>query len=143
MKNNGHDIPGFSVTRRQALAATSAAIGSAAVGQFGFNHLAHASLPMPAGRAFIFCYFPGGWDQLLFLDPRDPTRFPRLRARPSTGFETRYNELEGVNGFSGQLVRPRDPSSPLTFGPAPPKVADAREDHRLRRPHRRSCAAST
>lgn len=26
-------------------------------------------------RYFIFCYFPGAWDILLGLDPRDPTRF--------------------------------------------------------------------
>jgi hypothetical protein len=125
MKNN-HDIPSFSVTRRQVLTTASAAIGSAAVGQFGFNHLAHASLPMPSGRAFIFCYFPGGWDQLLFLDPRDPVDFPDAE-RARTGIETRYNDLDGFSGFSSQLVRPRDPASPLVFGPAAAKVADARK----------------
>jgi hypothetical protein len=26
-------------------------------------------------RYYIFCYFPGGWDVLLSLDPRDPTLF--------------------------------------------------------------------
>lgn len=125
MKNN-HDIPGFSVTRRQMLTATSAAIGSAAVGRFGFTHLARADLPRPAGRCFIFCYFPGGWDQLLFLDPRDPADFPDSE-RARTLIETRYSDLEGFNGFSSQLVRPRDPASPLVFGPGAAKPNDARK----------------
>ena len=29
----------------------------------------------PYPRNFIFCYFNGGWDQLLSLDPRDPKKF--------------------------------------------------------------------
>ncbi|MBL8604859.1 MAG: DUF1501 domain-containing protein [Myxococcales bacterium] len=117
------DAPGFSVSRRRVLGSVAGAIGSASVGFFGFEKLARADLPMPSGRAFIFCYFPGGWDQLLFLDPRDPARFPDSD-RSVNLFETRYQELEGVNGFSGQLVRPRDPSSPLAFGPAAAKPAD-------------------
>jgi uncharacterized protein (DUF1501 family) len=125
MKNH-HDLPGFTLTRRQVLAATSAAIGSAAVGRFGFTRLAEASLPPASGRAFIFCYFPGGWDQLLFLDPRDPRDFPDSE-RARTNIETRYNDLEGFSGFSSQLVRPRDPSSPLVFGPAAAKPNDARK----------------
>jgi uncharacterized protein (DUF1501 family) len=125
MKNH-HDIPGFSVTRRQVLATASAAIGTAAVGRFGFTQLAEASLPPASGRCFIFCYFPGGWDQLLFLDPRDPVDFPDAE-RGRTLIETRYNDLEGFSGFSSRLVRPADPASPLVFGPAAAKPNDARK----------------
>ncbi|MCB9742649.1 MAG: DUF1501 domain-containing protein [Alphaproteobacteria bacterium] len=41
-------------------------------------------------RYFIFCYFSGGWDLLLSLDPRDPEVFsPDLRkvTRIETGFQ--------------------------------------------------------
>ncbi len=119
-----HDTPRFGLTRRQALGSTAAAIGSAAVGSFGFNQLAYGDLPPPSGRAFIFCYFPGGWDQLLFLDPRDPVDFPDSE-RARFQIETRYNDLDGFSGFSSQLVRARDPASPIVYGPAAAKVADA------------------
>jgi len=125
--SNTPGAQGFSVTRRRLLGSTCAAIGSAVVGSLGFEKLARADLPLPAGRAFIFCYFPGGWDQLLFLDPRDPNDFPDAE-RGRTLIETRYADLEGFNGFSGQLVRPdpaRFPNSPLAFGPAAAKPADA------------------
>lgn len=117
------ETEGFQLKRRTMLGSVAAAVGSAALGTFGFERLAQANLPMPAGRAFIFCYFPGGWDQLLFLDPRDPARFPDSD-RAVNLFETRYSELEGVNGFSGQIQRPENPSSPLTFGPAASKPGD-------------------
>lgn len=117
------EATGFTFNRRKMLTTVAGAVGSASVGFFGFEQLARANLPVPSGRAFIFCYFPGGWDQLLFLDPRDPTTFPDAD-RSVNLFETRYNDLEGSNGFSGQLVRPADPSSPLAFGPAAAKPAD-------------------
>ena len=47
------------------------------------NHLVHAqarNLDAP-DRYYIFCYFGGGWDVFLSLDPRDPRDFPsRLTA---------------------------------------------------------------
>lgn len=120
------DVPGFSLTRRRLLQGACAAVGSAAVGMFGFERFARADLPLPSGRAFIFCYFPGGWDQLLFLDPRDPTA-PGMsdENRGTNLFETRYGELEGVAGFSSRLLRPASASSPLAFGPATAKANDA------------------
>jgi hypothetical protein len=124
-RTTDRDVPGFSLTRRRLLQGTCAAVGSAAVGMFGFERFARADLPLPSGRAFIFCYFPGGWDQLLFLDPRDPAAPGFADENRATNlFETRYNELEGVNGFRGQIIRPANPASPLTFGPAAAKTAD-------------------
>lgn len=125
-RRDDRDAPGFSLSRRRLLQGACAAVGSAAVGMFGFERFARADLPLPSGRAFIFCYFPGGWDQLLFLDPRDPTAPGFADENRATNlFETRYGELDGVNGFAGRILRPADPSSPLTFGPAAAKTADA------------------
>ncbi len=103
---------GFTVTRRRFLGGVA---GATAASALGFSRLARADLPMPAGRAFLFCYFPGGWDQLMLLDPRDPSRFLDAE-RSRTLIELRYNDLEGLMGYRGQLVRPATPS-PFVFGP--------------------------
>ena len=49
--------------------------------------------PDAPDRYYIFCYFSGGWDVLLGLDPRDPRDFPSetesLRhSRIQPGYET-------------------------------------------------------
>ena len=106
---------GLSLTRRRFLGGATAAALAGAAGALGFSRLAHADLPMPQGRAFLFCYFPGGWDQLLLLDPRDPARFLDAE-RSRTLIELRYNEVDGYMGYRGQLVRPRG-ASPFVFGP--------------------------
>jgi hypothetical protein len=106
---------GFSFSRRRMLGGAVAAAGAAAAGAFGFTRLAHADLPLPSDRAFLFCYFPGGWDQLLLLDPRDPERFPDSE-RSRTLIELRYPQIDGLYGYRAQLVRPAG-ASPLVFGP--------------------------
>ncbi|MBI5517651.1 MAG: DUF1501 domain-containing protein [Deltaproteobacteria bacterium] len=115
---------GFSVARRRLLGGAAGAVGSAAVGMLGFESLARADVPLPAGRAFLFCYFPGGWDQLLLLDPRDPARFPDAD-RSRTLIEPRYRALEGHRGYGSQLLRPRG-SSPHVFGPGAARAGDGR-----------------
>ncbi len=105
---------GFSLTRRGMLGGALGAGVAAVAGALGFSRLARADVPLPAGRAFLFCYFPGGWDQLLLLDPRDPDVFTDA-ARPRTLIDLRYGEIEGVNGLHARLVRPA--SGPLVFGP--------------------------
>jgi hypothetical protein len=106
------------------LAGAAGVLGGAAAATLGFEGLARADIPLPAGRAFLFCYFPGGWDQLLLLDPRDPTRFAD-NDRHRTLIEPRYRELEGYNGYSSQLVRPSIPS-PIVFGPGARRVGERR-----------------
>ena len=106
---------GLTLTRRRFLGGATAAALAGAAGALGFTRLARADLPLPQGRAFLFCYFPGGWDQLMLLDPRDPARFLDTE-RSRTLIELRYRELDGFMGYRGQLVRPRG-SSPLVFGP--------------------------
>ena len=96
-----------------------AAIGTAAVGHFGFpprRGLAPAGL-----RALLhLLLLPRRLGPVLFLDPRDPVDFPDAE-RGRTLIETRYNDL---GGFSGFLLAPRapgrPPQSPLVFGPPPP-----------------------
>jgi hypothetical protein len=72
-------------------------------------------VPLPAGRAFLFGYFPGGWDQLLLLDPRDPDVVTDA-ARPRTLIDLRYRDIDGLYGLRARLVRPPG-RGPFVFGP--------------------------
>ncbi len=67
-------------TRRDFLMGSLAGGGLLALGGAdAFVKLAHAAgpgaVPTVKDRYYIFCYFGGGWDILLSLDPRDPTVF--------------------------------------------------------------------
>ncbi len=106
---------GLSFVRRRFLGGAVGVAGATAAGALGFTNLARAELPLPAGRAFLFCFFPGGWDQLLLLDPRDPAVFLDAE-RSRTLTELRHSEIDGFMGYRAQLVRPRAPS-PFVFGP--------------------------
>ncbi|MGB0647067.1 MAG: DUF1501 domain-containing protein [Bradymonadia bacterium] len=60
-------------------------LGSFALGQTpGFNR---------PDRYYIFCYFSGGWDTLLALDPRDPRQFNNLNMR-ETQIQPGYELLD-------------------------------------------------
>jgi hypothetical protein len=73
--------------------------------------------PDAPDRYYIFCYFSGGWDVLLGLDPRDPREFPSetesLRhTRIQPGYETlqlpdadiiRVNDQISFGPFIGDL----------------------------------------
>lgn len=61
---------------------------------------------------FIFCYFSGGWDTLISLDPRDPGVFNESRIR-ETKIELGYDRLQG--DFKPTLYQP--PGSKIAFGP--------------------------
>jgi hypothetical protein len=108
------------VTRRELLRGVMAASAFGVASRLGLPAVAEAAMAKSATRRFIFAYFPGGWDQLLFLDPRDTEannkRFDDSN-RSSTLTETRYANLEGHNGFTPQLIR----AGNLTFGPAAEK----------------------
>lgn len=47
-------------------------------------------------RYYIFCYFSGGWDVLLSLDPRDPRRFTNGNMR-STQIQPGYELINGLD----------------------------------------------
>jgi hypothetical protein len=71
-------------------------------------------------KKFVFCYFEGGWDILLGVDPRDPTT-----TRPDTHqIDTGYGQIgaqytsRGTNGVQR--------AGELAFGPAvPPEFVSA------------------
>ena len=77
-----------------------------------------------AQRRFVFLYCGGGWDQLLFLDPR-AHGFERgdEAAVNSTGIDTRYHEIVGTYG-SGLHTVPGAADSNFYFGPAAVRVSD-------------------
>lgn len=62
------------ISRRGILGGALSLGGLAAFGGLStFSRLAEASVR--TDRYYIFCYFSGGWDVLLGLDPRDPDHF--------------------------------------------------------------------
>jgi anaerobic selenocysteine-containing dehydrogenase len=56
--------------RRTFLKAAAGFGGASILGGMPFNAFAQATALAPADRCFVFCYFGGGWDVLLSLDPR-------------------------------------------------------------------------
>ncbi len=112
------------LTRRHALRAAGAIAAGAMASRLGFTTVAEAAGGGRSSRRFVFCYFPGGWDQLLFLDPRDPEAEGRRyddSNRATTLTETRYDTLEGHNGFGSRVVT----AGKLSFGPAVEKLGMA------------------
>jgi uncharacterized protein (DUF1501 family) len=76
--------------------------------------LPRRSLAAPSpDRRFVFCYFSGGWDTLLSLDPRDPDEFTEARMR-DTLIQLAWDRLDPQ--FQVGLQRPV--GSNITFGPA-------------------------
>ncbi|WP_394832686.1 DUF1501 domain-containing protein [Pendulispora rubella] len=108
-------------TRRDLLRSVMTLTAAGFASRLGFPALAQAAAQVSSTRRFVFCYFPGGWDQLLFLDPRDPTANGKKfddENRANTLTETRYASLDGHNGFSSKVVT----AGNLTFGPAVEKA---------------------
>ena len=104
------------LTRRQLLKGCALLGAGALSARFGLPSIARAMAPDNT-RRFIFCYFGGGWDQLMFLDPRDPDANNGQFAdtnRLNTLTEPGYAQLEGYNGFQGKVIK----AGNLTFGPA-------------------------
>lgn len=79
------------ITRRTLLGASMSLMGGAiTLGTAGLVRPPGPRAQQTPDRAFIFCYFDGGWDLLLSLDPRDPAVFRddlRRATRISTGFD--------------------------------------------------------
>lgn len=74
--------------------------------------------PRGSDQFFIFCYFGGGWDQLLALDPRDPGKFSDSRIR-ETKIQLGYDRLE--DPFSKEPIMPS--GSNIMYGPAAAPIA--------------------
>ncbi len=96
------------LSRRSALTAGLALGGTAVLGP-GMARLAQAA--ELEDRYYIFCYFNGGWDLLLSLDPRDPAEF-RDDLKKSTLIDTGFSAL---GSEYGGLVSSSVPG--MVFGP--------------------------
>lgn len=106
MKN----IPSSKLNRRHLLKSALVLGGSAAIfGTGGVSGLARAQ-GVASDRYYIFCYFSGGWDVLLGLDPRDPAVFNNgnlTATRIQPGYELQV-------AADQQLLRA---STGVSFGP--------------------------
>lgn len=73
-------------------------------------------------RYVIFCYFEGGWDLLLGLDPRDPAVF-RTDLRKTTRIDTGFDELS-----TSRRSLVETSVEGMVFGPYIGALADHAED---------------
>jgi uncharacterized protein (DUF1501 family) len=101
--------------RRDFLARTGLGLGSLALSGGLLGGLARAA--ESTDRYYVFCYFEGGWDHLLALDPRDPAIFTSAAVN-ETGIEPGYELLPA--DFSRQLVK----AGGMSFGPAIGEMAE-------------------
>lgn len=113
-KNSVNKNP--ALARRTFMKAASAFAGSTMFGGVSFKAFAQQAQALaPADHCFVFAYFSGGWDQLLNLDPRDPTEFT-----PERISETRilpgYSLLSQDPSYPTMPIRPA--GSNIAFGPA-------------------------
>jgi uncharacterized protein (DUF1501 family) len=117
-------------TRRQVLETAGLAGGFVTLRTMLWPSRAEAA-QQPVGY-LLFCYFSGGWDQLLALDPRDATlpQFQQAQAYAAGGSGI-YPAYGLVNDAGVKAILANNPSgiqkpqgtvsSPLTFGPAVPQ----------------------
>ncbi|MEM9494001.1 MAG: transcriptional initiation protein Tat, partial [Myxococcota bacterium] len=96
-----------------ALAAAGGLAAFAGLGRNfgGLSPIALATAAEVSDRYFIFCYFSGGWDLLISLDPRDPAVF-REDVKKVTRIQPGYHLLPSGNR---DLVATSVPG--MTFGP--------------------------
>lgn len=106
------------MNRRDFLLRASLATGAVALGNPLFSRMARAA--DDTDHYFVFCYFEGGWDQLLALDPRDPAVFTEDRAR-ETGIDPAYRMLP--QRFSRAPID----AGPFQLGPAVGELAELAE----------------
>ncbi len=101
---------------RNSLLALGGTAGLSAAGGVGpMSRLANGAWYRPDGapqRYYIFCYFGGGWDVLLGLDPRDPRDFHSGNLA-DTLIQPGYDLLDD-EGHIADIV---NTSSGLQFGP--------------------------
>lgn len=64
-------------------------------------------------RNFIFCYFNGGWDTLMCIDPRDPYDYPETKIG-QTKIQLAWDRFS--DDFSKDPIKPK--GSNIMFGPA-------------------------
>jgi uncharacterized protein (DUF1501 family) len=114
-----------SLGRRSLLRAAASFAGASLLGGIPLRAFAQAAQLKPVDRAFIFVYLRGGWDQLLALDPKDPTVFSQERIS-QTRIDPGYYLLSAP--FPQRPITPVQrlggPVSNIQFGPAIGKLQD-------------------
>lgn len=108
-------------------------LGLATTGTMAFGPWMAPQLKAQTGqkahRNFIFCYFNGGWDQLMSLDPRNPKVFDDSTTtlknrRIQLGWDRLPTHFDDGTSIPKQVIRP--PGSNIDFGPA---MASFAKDH--------------
>lgn len=102
------------INRRDFLRRTGLMAGAMTLGGGMFGQMARAA--GERDHYFIFCYFEGGWDLLLGLDPRDPVDFPDDAVR-ETGIQPAYGLLPA------QYSRRPIDAGPFQLGPCVGELA--------------------
>ncbi len=102
------------MNRRDFLVQTGLAASALSFGQSLMAKAAHAA--GETDHYFIFCYFEGGWDQLLGLDPRDPAVFNESNMQ-QTGIQPAYGALPP------QFSRAPINAGPFELGPCTGELA--------------------
>jgi uncharacterized protein (DUF1501 family) len=97
------------LNRRDLLQRALMAGGAGFAGMTALERLALGGGPEGPDLHYVFCYFSGGWDILVSLDPRDPAIFNAENVR-NTQILPAYELLQGSDG---QLVT----ANGVTFGP--------------------------
>lgn len=101
---------------RRSLLKGALAVGGGMAAMGGLDPLAKLAMaqqsPDVPDRYYIFCYFGGGWDILLSLDPRDPRDFPSTTySMQQTRIQPAYDQVQLMDA---DIVRV---SEDLAFGP--------------------------
>lgn len=113
------------ISRRYLLRAAAAVGGGLVASGFGLERL--LAQGGSSARRFVFVYVPGGWDQLLFLDPREaeyalPDDAAYKKEVERTQIDTSYTRGGDNNDirktFGEQLNRPANAKGAFYFGPA-------------------------
>ena len=94
-----------------------ATTGTMMMGPWSAGRLIAAPTKVP--RNFIFCYFNGGWDQLLSLDPRYPGAFPESKIRQTQiqlGLDRLPSKFDDGVSITKNIIKPS--GSQIGFGPA-------------------------
>lgn len=114
----------MTLSRRRFLQIAGVAGGAVALRSFALPGVASASPQNP--QLFLACYFSGGWDQMLALDPRDNTdpKFQQAaaQAKGGSGIWPAYDMVKDAR--VQQLLMSNktgiQKANGLTFGPAIP-----------------------
>ena len=91
--------------RRDLLLRTGGLAGLGALGGFPFFSRPLRAEELNEDRYFIFCFFDGGWDLLLSLDPREPALYP-ASAVNQTGIQLDYDRIDGQLAYTDGTTNP-------------------------------------